>query len=290
MALGACADPMAAPTYDADVTLSRGGATGAPVDNGERIYGLTDNNTLVVFSSAQPNRTLEQIDISGLASGERVTGIDFRPSDLNGNGMNEVGQLFALTSMDRLYLVDPVSGQATAPRMLSATVGAGAVGIGFNPTVDRLRVHSAAGRNLRINPDNGATIVDGTLMFAAGDMNGGTMPMVTATAYTNNDNDPATGTTLYALDAATGTLTTFLAANGGPNGGQLSTVGALGVNVGAGTGFDISARSGRAYATIDDSSSGKSTLYAVDLMTGRATRLGLLAQVPGALLSIAVQP
>ena len=80
----------------------------------------------------------------------------------------------------------------------------GALGVDFNPTVDRLRVVSpTAAGNLRVNVDTGATTVDSTLTYPA---NPPTVPdAVTATGvsgavYTNNDSDPNTATTLYDLD------------------------------------------------------------------------------------------
>lgn len=138
--------------------------------------------------------------------------------------------------------------------------------------------------------DNGATAVDVPLSYRAGDAGFGIDPEVIATGYTNNDNDPATGTALFAIDAIRDVLVTFPAATGGPNGGQMATVGAHGLDVGSVAGFDISVVSGIAYGAVLSSSSGKSTLYAINLGSGWATKLGLLAQTQSPLLGIAVSP
>ena len=57
-------------------------------------------------------------------------------------------------------------------------------------------------------------IKSGTVLV--GMLNPGT-PNITGAAYTNNDNDLATGTALFAIDATTDALVTFPAATGGPN-------------------------------------------------------------------------
>ena len=57
----------------------------------------------------------------------------------------------------------------------------------FNPTVDRILVVSNTGQNLRLHPDTGAVVdsnpalegvqTDGKLIYAAGDVNFGKLPM-----------------------------------------------------------------------------------------------------------------
>lgn len=285
--LCACAEPTS-PAFEA-VSLNRSAIPAATAASGEVIYGLTADNTLITFSSSKPNQTTSETAITGLVSGETVIGIDFRPSDLSANMINDVGKFYAVTDASRLYVVNTATGAATLAGTLTTQISGSAIGFGFNPTVDRIRIHTDANQNLRINPDGGGTTVDTPLAYTAADTNFGENPDVTATAYTNNDNDAATGTVLYAIDAATNSLVTFTAATGGANGGQLTTVGMLGVDAGLSTGFDIGL-SGTAYAAIATSPSGKSTLYSVNLATGAVTKLGMLAQTTSALLSIAVQP
>ena len=197
--------------FDAAINAPASARTGV---SSETIYGLTGFNTLIVFSSGKPNQTAAGIAISGLAAGETVIGIDFRPSDLNMDAVNDVGKLYGVTDASRIYVIDPATGAASSPVTLSAGISGRAIGIGFNPVPDRLRIHTTSGQNLRVNVDNGVAIVDGVLTYGAGDSNSGANPAIVATGYTNNDNNPATGTALFALDAATDALVTFPAGTG----------------------------------------------------------------------------
>jgi len=295
--LGACADspvsPATAPLELSNARSTDAGKTAGKAESGETIYGLTSGNQLVTFGSGKSNQTAISVTITGLAAGEMVVGIDFRPSDLGANATNDIGKLYALTDASRLYIVDPSTGVASAPVTLSVALVGTSFGIGFNPAVDRLRIHSDANQNLRVNVETGATILDGTLAYTAGDANFGNDPDLTATGYTSNDSNPATGTDLYAIDVAQDVLVEFGPAVtnvSGPNTGLLLTVGSLGVDAGLLAGFDISNATGTAYAALSNSPSGKSTLYTVDLDTGAATKTGFFAQTKSALLSVAVQP
>ena len=65
-----------------------------------------------------------------------------------------------------------------------------------NPTVDRLRVVSDDGTNLRVNPITGAlAATDGRLAYRAGDPAFGVQPGIGDVAYTNNDADCTTAPT-----------------------------------------------------------------------------------------------
>lgn len=292
MALAACAEAPTAASVDITPSSARG-AGGTDVISGEVLIGLTANNELVTFESGKRNQTTSVVPITGLVGGETVVGIDFRPSDTGLNGTNDIGKLYAVTTASRLYIVDPATGAATMPVMLSIPLDGTAFGFGFNPAADRLRIHSNTNQNLRINVETGLTILDGTLAYTAGDVNAGKDPDLTASGYTNNDANPATGTELYAIDAAQDVLIEFgpvVGTTSGPNSGKLVTVGALGVDAGFLAGFDISNATGTAYAVLGTSASGKSVLYTIDLDTGAATKVGLLAQTKGALLSLVVRP
>ncbi len=292
IALGACDEAPTAVSPDVTPNSARG-VSGNNRISGEQLVGLTADNELVTFQSGKSNQTTSVVAITGLVGDETVVGIDFRPSDTGANGVNEIGTLYAVTSASRLYKVDPVTGAATMPVTQSVALDGTAFGVGFNPAADRLRIHSNTNQNLRINVETGLTIVDGTLAYTDGDVNAGNDPDLTAAGYTNNDADPATGTELYAIDAAQNVLVEFGPAVGmtsGPNSGQLVTVGALGVDAGSLSGFDISNTTGIAYAVLSTSASGKSVLYTINLDTGAASKVGLLAQTKGPLLSVAVTP
>jgi hypothetical protein len=216
---------------------------------------------LVRFDSASPNATFGTVAVSGLQSGERLLGIDFRPA---------TGQLFGLGSSSRLYTLDVVSGVATqvGTGQFSTLLSANTYGFDFNPTVDRIRVVGSNGQNLRLNPiTGGIAAVDTNAAYAAGDVNAGVSPMVVGSAYTNNVNG-ATSTTLYNIDLATGALVTQVP----PNNGTLNTVGAIGVSFDADSGFDISSQTGVAFASLN--AGGFTRLYTINLATGAATLVG----------------
>ncbi len=218
------------------------------------VYGLTNSNQIVRFNSARPGTILSTTAVTGLAGGENLLGIDFRPA---------TGQLYGLGSTSRLYVINTSTGAATAVGAagLFTLVGTD-FGFDFNPTVDRIRVVSNTGQNLRLNPNDGAlAATDGTL-------NPGT-PQVTAAAYTNNFAG-ATTTTLYDIDSGNDTLYT----QNPPNSGVLVPVGALGIDVGSVNGFDIASGSGTALAGVQLTGNTNSSLYAINLTTGAASFIG----------------
>ncbi|MEJ7607988.1 MAG: DUF4394 domain-containing protein, partial [Bryobacteraceae bacterium] len=142
-------------------------------------------------------------------------------------------------------------------------------------TVDRLRIVSNTGQNLRANVDTGATIVDGTLSYTPPAPANG----ITGAAYTNNDTDPntttTTTTTLYDIDSALDQVVIQSPANSG----TLAPTGKLTVDTTDAVGFDI-------YSTIRNNTTvdiralasltvaGRSGLYAVTLFSGKATSRG----------------
>jgi hypothetical protein len=245
---------------------------------GEMIYAVTAGKKLVQFSSADSCTLISRQKITGLQADEKLHGIDFRPAN---------GKLYGLGSTGRLYTIDLVTAVATQIGSPFATALDGdTFGFDFNPTVDRIRVVSNTGQNLRIHPDTGAVVfVDGSLAYAGTDLNAGTAPAVSAAAYTNPDNDPTTGTTLYDIDSALDILVT----QSPPNAGTLNTVGALGISFRKPAGFDISL-SGMAYAALQTNSGGCGTtqLATLDLATGNATLVGSIG-TSEPIYSIAVQ-
>lgn len=234
---------------------------GAVPASAATVYAVTTQNNLIQFDSASPGGIIDTVPISGLQSGERVLGIDFRPAN---------GQLYALGSSSRIYAVNPDTGGATAVGVSGSFALTGSdFGFDFNPTVDRIRVVSDADQNLRLIPGTGAlAATDGTLAFAAMDPNQGANPNVVGAAYTNSF-PGATTTTLYTIDSAQNEL---LIQNP-PNNGTQVTVGTLGVDTTSQVGFDISA-GGMALASLTPNNSSTSGLYSINLMTGAATLIG----------------
>ena len=250
----------------------------AEVSSGEMIYAVTAGKKLVQFSSADSCTLLSSQKITGLQEDEKLHGIDFRPAN---------GKLYGLGSTGRLYTIDIVTGVATQIGSQFATALDGSTfGLDFNPTVDRIRIVSNTRQNLRVHPDTGAVaFVDGSLAYAATDVNAGASASVSAAAYTNPDNDPATGTTLYDIDTNLDILVTQVP----PNSGTLNTIGSLGISSRKPAGFDISS-SGIAYAALQTKSGGcgNTQLATIDLATGSATLVGSIGS-PEPIYSLAVQ-
>ena len=226
-------------------------------------YALANNKTtLVRFDTTAPMTVTTVGALSGAAA--QLDGIDFRPAD---------GRMYGYqSSTGNIYLVNTGSGATTLVSTSTSPVP-NLMGIDFNPAADRLRVVGAGDQNLRINVATGATLIDGTLAYAAGDANAGVNPNIIDAAYTNNDNLPATGTTLYYLDYLLNTLVTTAS----PNAGVLNTVGALGLIVDSFLGFDIfTDGSGVNTAFASLRVAGNQGLYNINLATGAASMVGSL--------------
>ena len=177
--------------------------------------------------------------------------------------------------------VNPATGVVRNPAASRPAAGAPVAlrGVGCKPAVDHLRVQSDAAQNLRINVDTGRTIVDADLGFLDPDVDPGVDALVHDAAYRTRDDDPQNVTELYEIYAARDVLVEFPAVSEGPDVSRMLTVGALGVGTDAALVFHIpDTLHGTAYGLLCESASGKSTRYAIDLETGRATRVGLLAQ------------
>ncbi|HEX5083749.1 MAG TPA: DUF4394 domain-containing protein, partial [Blastocatellia bacterium] len=244
------------------------------------MFALTANNQLLSFNPGYPSIINSTRNITGLSQGESLVGIDFRPAN---------GQLYALSSASRLYVVNPSNGVATpVGQPLTTPVNGASFGFDFNPTVDRIRLVSNADQDLRLNPNNAAVAaVDGTLVYAAGDANAGQDPNIVGSAYTGNFAG-STMTTLYGIDSARDTLVTqgsVGSAPVSPNTGQLFTIGSLGIDTGDMVGFDIApitppnatpATPGAfaAFAALTPPGGGASTLYTINLATGAAMWVG----------------
>ena len=229
-------------------------------------FGLSNANQIVTFDTNTPSTPLSVVAITGLQSGETALGIDVRPA---------TGQVYLLGSSSRIYVIDPMTGAATAVgAAFTPALSGTAFGFDFNPTVDRIRVASDADQNLRLHPDTGAVVfTDGTLAYAAADPGFGINPNVVASAYTNNVRGAAT-TTLYGIDSNRDALVI----QNPPNNGVLNTVGFLGLNAGDVTGFDIAGSNGVAWAAITSPGGGvsASNLFRIDLTTGAATFVGTI--------------
>lgn len=176
---------------------------------------MTGSGRLVTFQSDN-TQTVTTRAITGLRRGERVVGLDRRPL---------TGQLLALGSASRLYVLDRATGRATpaGPVPFTPALSGSAFGFDVNPVADAVRVVSDRGQDLRLEPGQGRLAgQDGQLAYAAGDAGAGSTPNVSATAYTNAVRG-ATTTQLFGVDTARDTLVR----QDPPNAGTLRTVGPL---------------------------------------------------------------
>lgn len=230
----------------------------------EEIVAVSATHHLLRFNAGQPQRLRDRRPLTGLRAGETLLGIDYRVAR---------GELYALGASGQLYRVDVAKAQATPVGAGVALPPGGAEwGFDFNPVVDRIRVVSGNGLNLRLHPDTGALVaVDGKLAYADG-----RPAAIVAAGYTYNQTDDKL-TTNYALDGAAGTLVHQGSKEGvapavSPNTGQLTTVGSLGVGPFAHATFDISDVGNVAYAGLR---AGNATRWhRVDLATGQARFIG----------------
>lgn len=216
-------------------------------------YGLSTSGTsLYSWDVSSPGFTNFVGSVSGMQDGEVLEGIDFRPA---------TGELYGLGSTSRMYKINTSTGAATqvGSGQFSTLLSGRSFGFDFNPTVDRIRVTSDLGQNIRLHPVTGGV--------AATDSNlNGVVSASVASAYTNSFAG-STSTTLYNLDAGTNSLYTQIP----PNNGTTNLVGALGVDFSDAAGFDI--HGPNAYAVLNTGGS-YSGFYRIDLATGAATLLG----------------
>ncbi|HSP56613.1 MAG TPA: DUF4394 domain-containing protein [Dehalococcoidia bacterium] len=245
----------------------------------DTIYAVT-SDSLQRFDSATPGSVTDVGLLTGLQLGETIRAIDFRPA---------TGQLYGIGGTGRLYTIDTTTAAATQVGAPFVLADAANVSMDFNPVADRIRVVNRADENFSLNPDTGDVIgPDTNLAYDAADANAGADPGVLAIGYTNNFAG-ASGTTLYGIDK----ILDILVRQGGvdgvpsPNGGQLFTIGSLGVApTGGRVGLDINAGN-TAFALMEFG--GQPQLFTIDLDRGDVDLVGNIGS-PFVDIDIAVQP
>lgn len=229
----------------------------------DQMTGVDTRNNLVTFNSLTPNKVATR-GITGLPAGVSVQGLDRRPAN---------DTLVALGSNSQLFAVDAASGAATpigSGPFMPTLFGSG-FGFDFNPTVDRIRLTSNFGQNLRLQPDMGTVAAtDSSLSYAPEDRNAGKRVAIAASAYTNSVKGSMM-TQLFNID----TVSDSLVLQDPPNAGTLKTVGELGLgNVANPVAFDISGTTGRTFISARITGRKGTRLYTVSLMSGRMTEIG----------------
>lgn len=259
----------------AAVVVGSAGGSSAAASPYLRAYGITaDGKLMFTFTTDRPEVFDWVRTVSGLSGHDTaLVGVDFRVQD---------GKLYGVGNYGGIYRF-PLDGTAgTKVSQLAVPLEGANFGVDFNPAADRLRVISDTGQNLRHNLNDGSTVKDKPL-----NLNGATATGVTAAAYTNNDLNGATGTTLLDI----GTAVDQVLIQSLPNDGTLAPTGSLGVDASVNAGFDIysdlvggKADSLLAFAVLN--TAGGSALYSVNLFGGAATKVG--ANFPLAAGDIAV--
>jgi hypothetical protein len=193
------------------------------------IFALTADQRLLKFRECNPTRAHQIGSVYGLQTPDyMLVGIDFRVQD---------GQLYGVGNGGGIYTIDTNTAVANKVSQLSVSLDGDFFGVDFNPAANALRIISNTGQNLRqpfAGPLAGQTQTDGTLNYlgppAISPATG-----LTGAAYTNNDLDPNTGTTLYDID----TSLNQVVIQSPPNAGSLVATGLLTVDADTQVGFDI---------------------------------------------------
>jgi hypothetical protein len=250
----------------------KGGIGGAAAPTGLKAIGLTADQRLVAFRVDKPGVAVPLGRVAGLKGDTKLVGVDYRVQN---------NKLYGVGDKGGIYTLREVGAKATKVSQLTVALRGTSYGVDFNPAANRLRVISDTGQNLRHNLDDpqgapaaGTTAVDGTLTNppVPPATTGTTAQGVTGAAYTNNDLDATTATTLFDLDTAQDQISIQSPANAG----NLAPTGKPGVNAPLNSGFDIysSSRSGTnaGYAVTG------SQVLNVNLLTGKASVTGSFAK------------
>jgi hypothetical protein len=240
-------------------------ATGSG-SHGPDAVGLVKGGTaLVRFDTDKPSR-LKYVGTPRLTGDTALVGIDRRVQN---------GRLYGVGDKGGIYTLSSRSAKATKVGQLTIALQGTSFGVDFNPAANALRIVSNTGQNLRqpFGTTDGPTVptvADGTLNYL-----GVTAPGVTGAAYTNNDLDAATATSLFDLD----TTLDQVALQSPANSGGLAATGKLGVDASGDAGFDIYSdlKKGKTVSVQGFAAlrvGGRTGLYSVNLLTGQVALRG----------------
>jgi len=204
-----------------NVSIDMRGFSATGILPGSVFYGISAVNELVVFTSGPPATEISSFPLKGLASGDTMLAIDFRP---------KTKQLYGVSSNSLIYLIDRNTGFAAPVSQIAFNppINGNMVGFDFNPMDDRIRLVTDNDQNLRISPTSGQVVgVDKSINPEACSIN--------SIAYSLSPTGGLTsgGVTLNDIDMATGNLY-----RQNHNFGTLTFVGSLGVTVLSEGGFD----------------------------------------------------
>ncbi|MDC0766758.1 DUF4394 domain-containing protein [Streptomyces sp. HD] len=235
-----------------------------------RAFGISGDGTLMATFTTDRPQVLDWVRVvTGLSGDTGLIGIDFRVQDGLMYGVGNKGGIYTIKTPPTT--TDVV---VTKVSQLQYALSGANFGVDFNPAADRLRVISDNGQNLRHNLNDHSTIQDLNLTTPPIE---GTTKGVSAAAYTNNDLNAATATTLVDINTTTDQVVLQSPANNG----TLSPTGSLGIDAGINAGMDIySTLSGgktvdnAAFASLVPYGAGTPSLYSINVFTGQATSIG----------------
>jgi hypothetical protein len=233
-------------------------------------WGVTGDNRLVSFNTSTPGTIGFNAPITGLAAGERVLGIDARPASAS-------AELVIMTSANRLYSLSYAGAATVIGSGFTPALSTTALGMDFNPTVDRIRVVHSNGDNRRLNPVTGGAVqADTALTYNDGS---GLIPRAVGTAYNRfnfGSGAPVGSVRQFIIDSARdilGEVGSQAGGNASFNGGVVTPIGALGFDLSDDAGFDIYGPTETAFIS-SLSPGGVATFYSLNLGSGAATSLG----------------
>jgi hypothetical protein len=245
-----------------------------PRDVPTTLFGVTSTQNLITLDSATPGTVTTVGALTGVAAGQTILDIDFRPATGQLFGLGVAFDFGAGIETFQLYTINPATAAATPVGSVPITAPSKSVSLSmsFDPVADNLRVVKTDGANFTISPTTGQ------ILHADSPLSNGTAdpPFVNAIAY-DRPVAGATQTTLFGYNVVGNKLVTIGDINGTPNGGDSGFVvsnGSSGITVGRVCGLTI-ARDGTAFlnAPVD----GSDKLFTEDLTTGRATLIGTIA-------------
>lgn len=229
-----------------------------------QIVGLVAGTSLVDFTSSS-TRTTNRRTVTGLLGDRRLVGIDYRVQDGGLYGVGDAGGIYTISRL----------GRAAKVKQLTVPLAGTSFGVDFNPAANALRVISDTGQNLRqpFADPAAVTVADTPLAYTPGAAATG----ITGAAYTNNDDDAGSATTLYDLDTTLDQVSIQSPANAG----SLAPTGKTRGDIVRETGFDIYSKLSAGvtvdltgYATVTTAT--RTTLYLVTLFTGKLRAVGTL--------------
>ncbi|WP_078964999.1 DUF4394 domain-containing protein [Streptomyces aureocirculatus] len=256
-------------------------APGTPAAPSLRAFGITGDGTLMAtFTTDRPNVLDWVRTVNGLSGDQRLVGIDFRVQNGLLYGVGDKGGIYTIKTPPEVPDV-----VVTKVSQLQVDLYGTNFGVDFNPAADRLRVVGDRGQNLRHNLADHSTVEDTVLTTPP--LTGPTRG-VTAAAYTNNDHNGTTATTLFDINTTADQVVIQSPANSG----FLAPTGSLTLDAGADSGLDVFSHltngkttANSAFASLTPSGARTPSLYGVNLFTGEATSI---AQFPLNITDLAI--